>query len=221
VTDLASSLSDAGLAFSVEDVARLERYAAEVARLNERVNLVARTDVDHVVERHVLHSSVLARRPFPAGAHVVDWGTGGGFPLVPLAILRPEASYVGVDAVEKKVLAVRSMMRSLGLVNAITWHGRAEAFTQPHTHSVSRATAPLETLWRWHARTAVPMPSGPAMAGPDEWPAGLVCLKGGDLSEEIAALHAAFDGLNVETIPVGLPGDYFAEKVVVMVRQTA
>lgn len=132
---------------------------------------------------------------------------------MPLAVLRPEASYVGIDAVEKKVLAVRSMVRSLGLANATTWHGRAEMFAQPHTHSVSRATAPLEALWRWHARNAVSMASQP-----EEWPAGLVCLKGGDLSEEIEALHAAFDGLDVATMPVGLLGAHFAEKFVVTVR---
>ena len=81
-------------------------------------------------------------------------------------------------------LAVRAMARSLGLANVEAWHGRAEAFRQPHTHSVSRATAPLATLWAWHAPAAIE-----GAPGDGEWPAGLVVLKGGDLTDERAALQ--------------------------------
>lgn len=208
----------AGVACSAEQAEQLAAYAADVLRLNDKLNLIARTDVQHVVERHIVHCASLACRAFPDGAQVVDWGCGGGFPLVPLAVLRPEAAYTGVDAVEKKVLAVRSMARSLGLMNVTTWHGRAEQFDARRTHSVSRATAPLETLWRWHVGAS----GAGAAALPSEdgqWPSGLICLKGGDLSDEIAVLLARFSHLNVDVGPVGLDDPYFADKHVVTVTQ--
>lgn len=213
---LAELLRAEGLPRLPEDVARLEAYAADVQRFNDKLNLVARTDVQHLLERHVLHCAALARRPFPMNAQVVDWGTGGGLPLIPLAVLRGEAFYTGVDAVEKKVLAVRAMARSLGLPNVATWHGRAEQFAGAHSHSVSRATAPLETLWKWHLPHAVPMPSADR-----EWPAGLICLKGGDLSDEIAALTARFPNVRVHVQPVGLSDPYFADKHIVTVTANA
>lgn len=206
----------AGVACSAEQAEQLAAYAADVLRLNDKLNLIARTDVQHVVERHIVHCASLACRAFPDGAQVVDWGCGGGFPLVPLAVLRPEAAYTGVDAVEKKVLAVRSMARSLGLMNVTTWHGRAEQFDARRTHSVSRATAPLETLWRWHVGPdGVSSMAGAPVDG--TWPSGLVCLKGGNLMGEIDALTARFPTVRVNVQPVGLDGPYFADKHVVTV----
>lgn len=201
-----------GLALPAGAADRLDAYADLLRGYNARLNLVARTDVAHVEDRHVLHTLALGRRPFPDGATVVDWGTGGGLPLIPLAVLNPTVTFVGVDAVEKKVLAVRAMARALGLTNVEAWHGRAEGYRTSHTHSVSRATAPLAALWAWHTPGAVPVD-----VGADAWPDGLVCLKGGDLTAEIADLHASAPGLNVTVEPVWLPGAYYADKHVVLV----
>lgn len=217
--NIQAHLDAAGVGCTAAQAEQLAAYAADVLRFNDKLNLIARTDVQHVVERHIVHSAVLARTPFPTGAQVVDWGTGGGFPLVPLAILRPEATYTGVDAVEKKVLAVRAMARSLGLKNVTTWHGRAEQFAPLRTHSISRATAPLETLWKWHLGDSY---GASSVSGNDEvergeWPAGLICLKGGDLADEIAALTSRFPKLRVDVQPVGLADPYFADKHVVTV----
>lgn len=213
--NIQAHLDAAGVACTDAQAEQLAAYAADVLRLNDKLNLIARTDVQHVVERHIVHCATLARTPFPAGAQVVDWGTGGGFPLVPLAILRPEAVYTGVDAVEKKVLAVRAMARNLGLKNLTTWHGRAEQFAAPRSHSVSRATAPLEMLWKWHLGD----PPAESMVGDDAnaWPAGLICLKGGDLSDEIEALTSRFPEVQVNVGPVGLSDPYFADKHIVTV----
>ncbi len=198
---------------------RLDAYMDLLKAANARVNLVARTDVGHVAERHVLHCLALVRRSFPPGATVVDWGTGGGLPLVPLAICFPAVAFVGVDAVEKKTLAVRAMARTLGLANVETWHGRAEACRAAHTHSVSRATAPLASLWQWHAPGATGEDApGEGPASESAWPLGLVVLKGGDLGAEIADLHRVAPGLDVRVEPVGLPGAYYADKHVVTVR---
>lgn len=168
--------------------ATLDIYAAELERLNVRVNLVARPASRADVERHVRHCLALATRPFPDGAVVVDWGTGGGLPAVPLAVAFPGVQVVAVDAVGKKTEAVKLFARRLGLENLSVWNGRAEAYDGPAPdYSVSRATAPLASLWSWHERVARPLdaPEG-------AWTPGLVCLKGGDLDAEAAALAEAF-----------------------------
>ena len=166
----------------------LDVYAAEVERMNQRVNLVARPASRADVERHVRHCLALATRPFPDGAVVVDWGTGGGLPAVPLAVAFPGVRVVAVDAVGKKTEAVKLFARRLGVENLEVWNGRAEAYDGPAPHySVSRATAPLATLWGWHERVAQPL-----AVDDGAWAPGLVCLKGGDLAAEAAALADAF-----------------------------
>jgi 16S rRNA (guanine527-N7)-methyltransferase len=201
---LRRGLDALGLTLPDEAVRQLAAYADLLRAANARHNLIARTDLDAVEERHVLHCLELARWPVAPGETVVDWGTGGGLPLVPMAVAFPEVQFVGVDAVEKKVRSVRRMIRELGLANADALHARAEEVRLERTLSVSRATAPLATLWSWHA----------AQAGPLEAP--LRCLKGGDLADEIADLKAAFD-VRVETHPLRLPYDWASTKCVVTV----
>ena len=181
--------ADAPVALSDRQRDALGAYAAEVERLNQRVNLVARPASRADVARHVRHCLALATRPFPDGAVVVDWGSGGGLPAVPLAVAFPDVEVVAVDAVGKKTEAVKLFARRLGLDNLTAWNGRAEAYDGPAPHySVSRATAPLATLWGWHQRVAQPLGEVPEGA----WAPGLVCLKGGDLTDEVAALRDAF-----------------------------
>lgn len=192
---------------------RLMEYASLLVFYNKRINLVARTDEQHVVDRHISHCLSLARHAFPTGSRVVDWGTGGGLPLIPLALTFPDVPFVGVDSVGKKIQAVGQMVRTLGLHNVSVWHGRAEAFSQPHTHSVSRATAPLDHLWNWHRRNATSIAHEPG-----EWPTGLICLKGGDLADEIASVESPSTRVTVE--PVGFQEPFFSDKYVVTVRDT-
>ncbi|MDX1419119.1 MAG: RsmG family class I SAM-dependent methyltransferase [Rubricoccaceae bacterium] len=192
---------------------QLDRFAAELARVNRRVNLVSPGTVPEIEERHLVHSLALAHRAFPAGATVVDWGSGGGLPAVPLAIRFPRTHVVAVDAVGKKAEAVRLFARRLGLDNLDVWNGRAESWDGGAHYAVSRATAPLADLWGWFARVRLPMHGVPREC----WAPGLVCLKGGDLSDEIAVLP---EGLAVEQTPLGplLGRSYFAEKAIVSVH---
>lgn len=196
----------------------LGAYADELARLNRQFNLVAQSTMGDVWERHIQHSLVVAARPFPPGAVVVDWGSGGGLPAVPLAIAQPDVQVVAVDSVGKKTEAVRLFARRLGLDNVTVWNGRAEAYAGPAPHAaVSRATAPLADLWGWFASVRQPW-DGPVPDG--GWPLGLVCLKGGDLADETAALHAAHGGLAVEETPLdGVLGPGWADKAVVCVHE--
>ncbi len=195
---------------------RLIELEAMALRLNQRLNLYSEESTQHFQERHLLHSLTLASHPFPPGAHVVDWGTGGGMPGLPLAIAFPETTFHLVDSVGKKIKAVETMARRLKLSNVHAYHGRAEAWEGQIAYSVSRATASLSTLWAWHRRCFSPLnvPSS-------YWKPGLICLKGGDLDSEIASLNAAYPGLTVECSPLLpiLKTPYFQDKVIVAVSE--
>lgn len=190
---------------------KLQEYAVALRFYNRRLNLVARTDEENILERHVAHCLVLAECCFPAAATVVDWGTGGGLPLIPLAIVFPQIRFIGVDAVEKKAMAVRHMARALGLDNVEGLASRAEETRLVHSHSVSRATAPLALLWGWHLQAF-----RPCETGGNDWPAGLVCLKGGELRAEIEAVAQA-EEVEVEQKSIALPGRYYEDKKIVTV----
>ena len=195
--------------------ARLNEYAADLATLTRRVNLISPASAAEVEERHLVHSLSLARRDFPAGATVVDWGAGGGLPSVPLAIRFPEVQFVAVEAVGKKAEAIRLFARRLSLPNLEVWAGRAEAWSGRGDYAVARATAPLADLWTWFTRVRTPVAAAPAGA----WEPGLVCLKGGNLDDEIAAVESLSRDVSVERIPL-LPlvgRSYFREKEIVAV----
>ena len=202
---------------TAEQREQLDRFREQLLRFNQRVNLISPETEGAFRTRHLLHCLTLTARDFPAGCTVVDWGTGGGLPAIPLAICHPEATVVGVDSVGKKSRAVRTIARRLGLDNCFTWNGRADEWPGEAHYSVSRATAPLADLWAWHRRVAV----SPDDPNGDAWPPGLLALKGGDLSDEVAALHAADPDARVESHSLNdLLGRnrFFGEKEIVAVR---
>ncbi len=199
--------------------AQLDAFEGLLRRFNRKINLISPETEPHVRKRHLLHSLALTWRRFPSGSRIVDWGTGGGLPAVPLAIAFPDVEVVAVDSVGKKVRAVRTMARRIGIDNLFAWEGRAEQWTGSAHYAVSRATAPLADLWRWYRRVAdVEVPSSDEGA----WTPGLVCLKGGDLSGETADLRAADPGVTVEQHALRplLGRAYFADKHIVAVRRT-
>ena len=203
---------------TVEQREQLDRYEEHLLRFNQRVNLISPETEGTFRTRHLLHCLTLTVRSFPNGSTIVDWGAGGGLPAIPLAICEPEVTVVGVDSVGKKVHAVRTIARRLGLENCFTWNGRAEEWTGEAHYSVSRATAPLATLWQWHRRVAVDLEAPPRE---DEWQQGLLALKGGDLSDEIAALRDADSGAELEQTSLeALLGHngFFEKKEIVAVR---
>jgi 16S rRNA (guanine527-N7)-methyltransferase len=198
---------------------QLNAFEEMLCRFNDRVNLISPDSERHFQTQHLLHCLTLTLHDFPDGSTIVDWGTGGGLPAIPLAICFPEVTVVGVDSVGKKCRAVRTMARRLGLDNCYAWAGRAEDWDGEAHYSVSRATAPLATLWEWHQRVAIPLDQPPA---DDEWPQGLLTLKGGDLREEIEALQAATPeaelGRQSLQLLLGRNG-FFGEKEIVAVRR--
>lgn len=204
---------DPRLLLSDDQREQLRIFETELLRFNRRHNIISRDTEAHFAERHVLHSLALAHRKFPAGAVVVDWGAGGGLPAIPLAIAFPDVEIHAVDAVRKKIHVVRALQRRLGLDNLVAWHGRAEKWHGHAHYSVSRATASLLQLWKWHERVGLPRLG---VTG-SMWQPGVICLKGGDLGNEAAALSASYPSVHIRTTSLAALGDSesFAEKVIV------
>lgn len=155
---------------------------------NQKINVISRKDMNNFYEHHVLHSLSIARIfKFPDGYHIMDLGCGGGFPGIPLAIFFPNANFYLVDSIHKKLKVVEAVAHSIGLKNVTTRHSRAEDLQNKRgivpdgfDAIVSRAVAPLKDLWKW---------SKPLLkkAENNQVPFnGLICLKGGELTNEIA-----------------------------------
>jgi 16S rRNA (guanine527-N7)-methyltransferase len=148
---------------------------------NEKINVISRKDIDRLYLKHVLHSlSIAAIVDFKPGTEIIDIGTGGGFPGVPLAIFFPETRFHLVDSIAKKLKVVEGVAEGVGLTNITTQHTRAEEIkNRKFDFAVSRAVAPLKDLWRW---------ANPLLKKGNEMEVknGLICLKGGDLAQEIS-----------------------------------
>jgi 16S rRNA (guanine527-N7)-methyltransferase len=150
---------------------------------NDKINVISRKDFDTLYERHVLHSLAIVKfLPFQNGSKILDIGTGGGFPGIPLAIMFPECQFHLVDSIGKKIKVVQEVAAALGLKNVKATHGRAEEVKDKYDFVVSRAVAELELLVKW-SQGKISKKQINAI------PNGLICLKGGDLSEELKAVN--------------------------------
>jgi 16S rRNA (guanine527-N7)-methyltransferase len=145
---------------------------------NEKINVISRKDIDNFYEHHVLHSLAIATQfEFKAGSEIMDLGSGGGFPGIPLAIFFPDTQFHLVDSINKKLKVANEIAAAIGLKNLSVQHTRAEDIKNRKFDAVvSRAVAPLKDLWWW----AKPLLKKGVS------PNGLICLKGGDLTQEIS-----------------------------------
>ncbi|HYM93207.1 MAG TPA: 16S rRNA (guanine(527)-N(7))-methyltransferase RsmG [Chitinophagaceae bacterium] len=149
---------------------------------NSKINVISRKDIDGLYEKHILHSlSIAAVFEFPVNTEIIDIGTGGGFPGIPLAIFFPETKFHLVDSIAKKLKVVDTIAKSIGLENIITQHTRAEEIkNRKFDFAVSRAVTSLKELWKW----STPLLKQKQVTDSNQVP-GLICLKGGDLAQEI------------------------------------
>jgi 16S rRNA (guanine527-N7)-methyltransferase len=158
---------------------QLAALPALYAEWNAKINVISRKDMDMFEVHHVLHSLAIARYiTFKPGAEILDLGTGGGFPGIPLAIMFPDSDFHLVDSIGKKITVVNAVAEALGLKNIQATHTRVEQVLDYYDFVVSRAVAPLPDLVKW-AKPLINKNFNHDIKN------GLICLKGGDLAEEI------------------------------------
>jgi len=150
---------------------------------NSKINVISRKDIDGLYEKHVLHSlAIAATFEFEPGMDILDIGTGGGFPGIPLAIFFPEVKFLLADSIAKKLKVVDAVAEALELKNVTTQHVRVEEIkNKKFDFVVSRAVAPLKELWKW----SKPLLKTKIQNGNTDLQPGLICLKGGNLTTEI------------------------------------
>ncbi|MBZ4187766.1 16S rRNA (guanine(527)-N(7))-methyltransferase RsmG [Niabella beijingensis] len=175
--------------FTPEQAARFSALSGLYKEWNEKINVVSRKDIDSLYEKHVLHSlSIAAIFRFRPGTQIVDLGSGGGFPGIPLAIFFPEVEFLLVDSIGKKLKVVDGVAEAIGLKNVQTRHCRIEDIKdKKFDFVVSRAVAPLKDLWQW-SRPLIRKDHTlhtTRLIEQGEHAPGLICLKGGDLAQEI------------------------------------
>jgi 16S rRNA (guanine527-N7)-methyltransferase len=162
---------------------QFQQFQESIIYWNQRINLISRKDIDHLTERHILHSLAIARFVhFNPGDTILDVGTGGGFPGIPLAIFFPEARFTLIDSIGKKVKAVSQIILSLNLANVNCLQVRAENYPAKAKYVVSRAVTRLDRFVDWVKNKIYPT-SGESCGN------GIYYLKGGDLQEELGAFR--------------------------------
>ena len=165
--------------FSEEQRQQLNKLELLYQDWNRKINVVSRRDIDELYLRHVLHSLGIARLiSFLPGASVLDVGTGGGFPGIPLAIAFPQTHFTMVDAIGKKIKVVEEVVEGLGLKNVTACHARVEELDEEFDFIVSRAVAAMPTFVHW-VRGRIKKNSRHELKN------GIFYLKGGDLTEEL------------------------------------
>jgi len=190
---------------------RLQQLGDLYREWNEKINLISRSDMDHLYERHVLHSLAIAIHfRFIPGTTVLDVGTGGGFPGIPLAIVFPEVHFTLVDSIGKKVRVVEAVSGALGLANVEPLQERVEKMHSSYDFVVSRAVTALPTFVTMAGARV-------ARGGFNPFPNGIIYLKGGDFGEELAQLK----GWHCRTIPMNTSFDepFFETKKLVFISR--
>lgn len=169
------------------------------AEWNAKINVISRKDFDSLYLKHILHSLAIARVcTFASGAKVMDVGCGGGFPSVPLAILFPDTEFTAVDSIGKKITVVKGVCQKVGINNLTAINSRVEGVEGKFDYIVSRAVTDMSTFvgWVWNK-----IAHG---QGKGSLPNGILYLKGGDLTEELAATKMEWQRYNIS--------DFFSEE---------
>ena len=181
---------------TVAQIAQFQKLEGLYKDWNLKINVVSRKDIDELYIRHVLHSLGIAKViSFKLKSKILDVGTGGGFPGIPLAILFPECQFYLVDSIAKKLKVVDEVVTGLGLKNVKTFHSRVEDIDEQFDFIVSRAVTTMPTFVSW-------VKGKIAKSQHNNLKNGILYLKGGDLSEELQ---------NYKTVTIFNLSDYFTE----------
>lgn len=180
-----------------EQIEQFEKISTLYQDWNQKINVVSRKDIDEIYLRHVLHSLAIAKFiNFKPESKILDVGTGGGFPGIPLAILFPETQFVLVDSIAKKIKVVNEVSEGLGLKNIKTINDRVENTKGQYDFIISRAVAAMPTFVHW-TKGKIAKNSNHTIKN------GIIYLKGGDLTQELKPYR------NAEIIPLT---NYFEEE---------
>ena len=193
-----------------------DRQAEQFAQLdalyrdwNSKINVISRKDIDNLYEHHVLHSLAIAKLlPFQPDTTIMDVGTGGGFPGIPLAILFPECRFLLIDSIGKKIKVAAEVAQALGLTNVVCKQERAEEEKQKFDFVVSRAVMPLPDLVKLVRKNI-------SNKHKNAVPNGLVVLKGGDLTEELRPFKEA----ELTPCSTWFKGEWFETKQVIYIEK--
>ncbi len=196
----------------LETLQQLVRYGECLEEWNHKINLISRKEDAPVIIKHIFHSLLISlHHKFRDNESVLDLGTGGGLPGIPLSLLFPRTRFLLVDATGKKIAACQAMIKELGITNAVALHTRVEELKGVVFDTVlSRQVAPLDKLCGYAGRLLKP---GGTM----------ICLKGGNLDKEIASAlksskdHQGFPS-NIELYPIHAISPFFSEKQIVIAR---
>ncbi|MEE1104192.1 MAG: 16S rRNA (guanine(527)-N(7))-methyltransferase RsmG [Alistipes sp.] len=177
---------------------------------NAKINVISRKDFDQLYLRHVLHSLAIAKvYQFEAGARVLDVGCGGGFPSVPLAIMFPEVKFISADSIGKKITVVKGVCEGAGITNIDARHTRVEQIPEQFDYIVSRAVTEMPTFVKWIWNKIDKGQRGTL-------PNGILYLKGGDLSEELAATRMKWTQYDISEF---FEEEFFQTKKVVYTKK--
>lgn len=194
----------------IDKFTRLEPFYSD---WNSKINLISRKDFEHFYLHHVLHSLAIAKiAKFKPFTHVIDIGTGGGFPGIPLAIMFPQVQFYLIDSIGKKIKVVQAAIDEFGLQNVKADHKRAEQVTgKTFDFAISRGVTKLKELYEWSKNLVIHTDENY-----NTLHNGLIVLKGGDLTEEVKDLNRRVKHYYIGEMFEGI--DYFNEKYVIYVR---
>ncbi len=193
-----------------QQIKHFEKLMLILPRLNQRVNVISRKDIEYLEERHILHSLSIAKMfQFDSRARVLDVGTGGGFPGIPLAIMFPEASFTLVDSIGKKITLVGEIVQELGLKNVTAVNQRMELLDLKADFVVSRAVTAFPKLHQWTRKLIEP-------GSEQSIPNGLISLKGGDLAKELMPYEKHVECFSLSS---WFKESFFSSKMIVYLKK--
>jgi 16S rRNA (guanine527-N7)-methyltransferase len=208
-----------GILLSDKQIEQLEVYVQLLLDWNKKVNLISRKDESNIWRSHIFHAvSLLFKFRLPPSAHVIDLGTGGGLPGIPLKILQPDLQVTLIDATEKKIKVVQEITQKLSLNGVLPRWGRAEElakdamFYQSFDIAIARAVAPLKNLIEWSKPLLREKPGKPQVDSIGDKrrievsPPALLAMKGGDLTSEIEKIRYVKGIKEVQVIDLGNAG---------------
>ncbi len=205
-----------GLFVTDAQIKLFERYVTLLLEWNRKINLISRKDEDQIWSNHILHSaSILFKLSLRPGERILDLGTGGGLPGIPLKILLPSTQFVLLDATHKKIAAVQEIIQSLGLHGVEALWGRAEDIAKERNlvsqfgYIVARGVAPLKDLIKWSlpfAHLGAQQKTEPDISGAVVPPPAIIALKGGDLEKEIEEAKRRTPVRGIEIVNLAFQG---------------